>query len=289
MNKFLTGACALLVAGAFASCGNKCETTENNEANKELSTSYGNYVGAMLNSDFSHFNGEEALDKNKFLEGMQIVLGANADRETLAGMQVAVQMLGEMQQLEENGVKMNKLDVVNSFRKTFKNDSLSPEEAQMYGANFQSLYREALLGAREAAVAKAESENGVPGADNVRAGAEYVAKAKAEDASIVTLPSGLSYKVITPGSSDKPSETSTVTVKYEGRHLNGDVFDSNDKVDFNLQGVVPGFREGIMQIGKGGKATLYIPGELAYGANGIPGTIAPNEMLVFDVEVLDFE
>ena len=127
----------------------------------------------------------------------------------------------------------------------------------------------------------------------MKAGEAYVADLKAKDSSVQTAASGLSYKIENEGEGEKAKENSTVVVNYSGRHLNGDVFDTTEgrsPATFNLQGVVPGFREGITLLGKGGTATLYIPGALAYGPNGQPAAgIGPNEMLVFEVEVLDIE
>lgn len=125
----------------------------------------------------------------------------------------------------------------------------------------------------------------------MKAGEEYVAKLRSENPNVKTTDSGLSYVIETEGVAPKPEASSTVVVNYTGKHLNGEVFDSTDgrgPATFNLQGVVPGFREGLMLLGKGGKATLYIPGALAYGPNGNQG-IGPNEMLVFDVELLDIQ
>ena len=105
-----------------------------------------------------------------------------------------------------------------------------------------------------------------------------------------TSTSGLVFKIENPGQGEKPNANSTVAVKYTGRHLNGESFDASGDTPatFNLNGVVPGFREGLMQIAKGGKETLYIPGNLAYGPEGMPQAgIGPNEMLVFDVELVD--
>ena len=289
MKKILLGACALVAAMAVSSCG-KCEDGACATGNEDtaLSQSYGSYVGAMISNDMN--NAEEAPSKDKFLAGMQVVLGANGDRETRYGMQVALQMLSEMEQLDQNGIKLNQTEVMNSLREVFKNDSLTRADVEAYANKFHQMYVEAQDAARQAHQAEqmAAAEDATDA--NVAAGQEYVAQLKAEDESIVTLPSGLSVKVIEPGQGAKPAETANVVVNYVGSHINGDVFDHNDNVNFNLQGVVPGFREGLMQLGKGGKAILYIPGKLAYGANGAPQAgIGPNEMLVFNVELVDFE
>ncbi|MDE6526437.1 MAG: FKBP-type peptidyl-prolyl cis-trans isomerase, partial [Muribaculaceae bacterium] len=114
---------------------------------------------------------------------------------------------------------------------------------------------------------------------------------KAENADVRTTESGLSYLIANEGDGQHPDENATVVVNYTGKHIDGEVFDTTDgrgPATFNLQGVVPGFREGLMLLGKGGKATLYIPGKLAYGNQGQPAAgIGPNEMLIFDVELLD--
>ena len=105
--------------------------------------------------------------------------------------------------------------------------------------------------------------------------------------------SGLAYVIEVPGVDPKPEANATVEVNYTGKLIDGTVFDTTDgrgPATFNLQGVVPGFREGIMLLGKGGKATLYIPGSLAYGVNGAPQAgIGPNQLLIFDVELLDIK
>ena len=96
-----------------------------------------------------------------------------------------------------------------------------------------------------------------------------------------------------------------MTVHYVGQKIDGTVFDSSvergEPATFNLQQVIPGFSEGIRlvgfvpgfqealtMLGKGGKATLYIPGNLGYGERGAGPQIGPDETLIFDVEVIDF-
>lgn len=107
---------------------------------------------------------------------------------------------------------------------------------------------------------------------------------------IQKTPSGLAFKVVEKGSDKVASENSNVKINYTGKLTNGDVFDSTDKhgkpAEFNLANVIPGFREGLQKVGKGGKVILYIPANLGYGQQAIPG-IPPNSTLIFDVEILD--
>lgn len=103
--------------------------------------------------------------------------------------------------------------------------------------------------------------------------------------------SGLAFKVIDKGSDKEiASDNSDVTINYTGKLVDGTVFDSTDKhgqpATFNLANVIPGFREGLQKVGRGGKVILYIPAKLGYGAQSIPG-IPPHSTLIFDVEILD--
>lgn len=109
-----------------------------------------------------------------------------------------------------------------------------------------------------------------------------------------TTASGLRYFMISSKGGPKAASGDKVKVHYTGRLMDGKVFDSSvergEPIEFNLgEGrVIPGWEEGIALLGKGDKATLVIPAELAYGAQGAGGVIPPNATLVFDVELVDF-
>lgn len=119
---------------------------------------------------------------------------------------------------------------------------------------------------------------------NKAEGAQFLAKNILKE-NVDSTASGLQYTIIAPGAEEKITRQDTIWVNYKGTLLNGEVFDQNDSVQFNLNRVVPGFAEGICLLGEGGKATLYIPANLAYGENG-NRNIEPNSTLIFDVEVL---
>ncbi|MDR3277059.1 MAG: FKBP-type peptidyl-prolyl cis-trans isomerase [Treponema sp.] len=106
---------------------------------------------------------------------------------------------------------------------------------------------------------------------------------------VITTASGLQYEVVTMGSGLKPNYEDTVTVEYEGTLLDGTVFDSTSQVGYPaeipLAQVIPGWAEGVQLMPVGSTFKFYIPSALAYGEQG-GGTIAPNSMLVFSVELL---
>lgn len=99
--------------------------------------------------------------------------------------------------------------------------------------------------------------------------------------------SGLFYVIDEPGTSEKPTISDEVTVKYRGTFLNGVEFDSNNNISFPLSQVIKGWQEGIPLFGKGGKGMLIIPSDLGYGSNP-PQGIPKNSVLVFDIELFDF-
>jgi FKBP-type peptidyl-prolyl cis-trans isomerase FklB len=106
---------------------------------------------------------------------------------------------------------------------------------------------------------------------------------------VVTLPSGVQYKVIKDGTGKTPRATDTVTVDYEGRFINGTVFDSSAKhpeqpSSFPVNGVIPGFSEALQLMKVGSRWEIYIPFDRAYGAAGRPG-IPGYSTLIFNVEM----
>ncbi len=104
--------------------------------------------------------------------------------------------------------------------------------------------------------------------------------------------SGLYYNIVEPGTSAKPSPSSGVKVYYQGRLLDGTVFDevtnSGAPATFLLNQLIPGWQIGIPLIGKGGKITLYLPSALGYGTRGSGEDVPPNSILIFDIELVDF-
>jgi FKBP-type peptidyl-prolyl cis-trans isomerase FklB len=110
---------------------------------------------------------------------------------------------------------------------------------------------------------------------------------------VVTLPSGLQYKVIKEGAGETPKPTDTVSVNYRGSLINGTEFDSSEShgqpATFKVNGVIPGWTEALQLMKAGSKWQLFIPSALAYGDRGVGREIGPNSTLVFDVELLSIE
>ncbi|MEM1231741.1 MAG: FKBP-type peptidyl-prolyl cis-trans isomerase [Pseudomonadota bacterium] len=137
--------------------------------------------------------------------------------------------------------------------------------------------------ARQAAAAAAE--------ENVETGKTYLAE-NAEREGVTVLESGLQYEVLTKGEGDSPGPTATVTTHYEGRLIDGTVFDSSiargEPASFPLNRVIPGWTEALQLMKPGSKWRLYIPSELAYGQRAT-GSIPANSTLIFDVELISVD
>jgi FKBP-type peptidyl-prolyl cis-trans isomerase len=136
---------------------------------------------------------------------------------------------------------------------------------------------------------KEETEQQEVAQKNLEAGLEFLANNKSAEG-VVTLESGVQYKIVSAGTGPKPKATDIVKVHYKGTLLNGEVFDSSiergEPVEFPLNQVIKGWTEGLQQVNAGSKVLLYIPSDLAYGQNG-SGKIGPNSMLIFEVDLLE--
>lgn len=122
-----------------------------------------------------------------------------------------------------------------------------------------------------------------------KAGEEYLAENAKKDG-VVTLPSGLQYKVLRQGDGKKPNATDTVVCHYEGMLVDGTLFDSSlqrgEPATFPLNGVIAGWTEGLQYMQEGAKYRFFIPYNLAYGERGAGASIPPYSALIFDVELI---
>ena len=122
------------------------------------------------------------------------------------------------------------------------------------------------------------------------AGEKYLAE-NAKKEGVVTLPSGLQYKVLTEGNGKKPKATDKVKCHYEGMLIDGTLFDSSiqrgEPATFPLNGVIAGWTEGLQLMAEGSKYRLFIPYNLGYGERGAGASIPPYAALVFDVELIE--
>jgi FKBP-type peptidyl-prolyl cis-trans isomerase FklB len=141
-------------------------------------------------------------------------------------------------------------------------------------------------------MAKATAQFETLAKENQAKGQKFLQENKAKSG-VITLPSGLQYKVITEGKGKKPTMNDTVSVEYSGSLIDGTVFDSTEKsgqpAKFMLNQVIPGWTEALKLMRVGSTWELYIPSSLAYGARSVGDVIGPNETLVFKVTLKSIE
>ena len=162
-----------------------------------------------------------------------------------------------------------------------KETALTDEEIQSTLINFRQVFQQKQ---REIAQRKAQ--------EAAKAEEDYLAESASKEG-VVSLPSGLQYKVITPGDGPSPLTTDKVKVHYKGSLADGTIFDSSydrgQPASFTVSGVIKGWTEALLLMQVGSKWELTIPSKLGYGARGSGGKIPPNSTLLFEVELLGIE
>ncbi len=125
--------------------------------------------------------------------------------------------------------------------------------------------------------------------ENDSAGKAFLEENKKKEG-IIELPSGLQYRIVKEGIGAKPTLTDNVTTHYEGKTIDGNIFDSsyqrNEPASFPVNGVIAGWTEALQLMSEGAAYELFIPSELAYGKQGAGVDIAPNSTLIFKVELV---
>lgn len=152
--------------------------------------------------------------------------------------------------------------------------------------------RETLMAFQSELRSKAQEKRKKLGDKNKTEGEKFLAENKTKPG-VVTLPSGLQYKVLKEGNGPIPPDNSTVLVNYRGTFINGTEFDSsysrNQPAEFNMNGVIKGWTEALQKMKVGSKWQVFIPSDLGYGESGFGDKIGPNSALIFEMELLSFK
>jgi FKBP-type peptidyl-prolyl cis-trans isomerase FklB len=223
-----------------------------------------------------------------FIEGFKQVVATGSDpkvKARLAGMDIANQVMQRMLP----GMKKEFVDTPDSLidQLLFRGfaDGVASDTTVMTMAQAETLFRQKLESN------KSEKEERLYGA-NREAGRKFLAENKTKEG-VVETPSGLQYKVLVKGNGQVPQPTDKVQVNYEGRLVDGTVFDASAKhgdkpATFLPTQVIKGWTEALTMMPVGSKWQLYIPYELAYGSRDM-GNIKPFSALIFDVELVGIE
>lgn len=289
MKKFILGFASLAMLALGACSGEKSAgEAEKQELSKEFTDSvsqiYGKMVGGYVLSDYLNFSDEMKNDKTRedMIRGIRIALSEGNNDGVAMGMQIGVKILQEMQQFEEMGLNLDPNILLGQFIKAFNEDSVDMVALRTLSNSLSNAMSQARVVQHENKVA--ELANSPEAQQNAISGKAFLDKKRTEEG-VNATESGLLYTVDVAGDTSNITDNAPLKVIYKGMLIDGTVFDQRTEAVAMAPGsVVPGFGEGMKLIGKGGKGTLYIPAELAYGLEA-PEVIGPNQVLVFEIEI----
>lgn len=287
MRKLIIGAFMALAAATFVGCGNSTPKADLKTDIDTMSYALGlsqtqglrDYIVMRLGVDTAYID--------DFIRGLNDGVNAGDDKKKTAyyaGIQIGQQVGGMM--------------IKGINHEVFGEDSTKTISMKNYMAAFitgikgeeglMTLDQAAFTAQRLVQEIKAKSMEEQYGA-NKKAGEKFLAENK-KKAGVVTLPSGVQYKVIKEGKGEMPKDTSLVEVNYEGRTLDGKVFDSSYKrkqsAKMRANQVIKGWSEALTHMPEGSVWEVYIPQELAYGSRQQGADIKPFSALVFKIELI---
>ena len=247
-----------------------------------------------MNAKIDSLNKVNAPKLDEFIKGLKESLKGGEEKSAYIqglsiGQQISQQMLpqfGTMLFGQDSTKKINNDQMLAGLISTLKNQNTAISKMDANG-----LIQQKVEAAQAKEQAKQEEDLKVQYKDSIAAGEKFLAD-NAKREGVVTLPSGLQYEVIRKGNGPIPADTNTVKVHYHGTLINGTVFDSSvdrkEPATFGVTQVIPGWTEALKLMPVGSKWKLYVPYNLAYGAQD-RGTIKPFSTLIFDVELLGIE
>lgn len=233
-------------------------------------------------------HGVDTTNMADFIRGLKEVINAGEDpkmKAYVAGMEIANQLKSRMLPGVMNDFKDSPDTIVTElFYRGFE-DALNSDSTHFKQADAEAFFRQ-----KQADDKKAKDEKLY--GPNREAGKKFLAENASKDG-VITTPSGLQYKVLVKGEGEVPQKTDKVLVNYEGRLIDGTVFDASKKhgdkpASFRADQVIKGWTEALTMMPVGSKWQLYIPQELAYGERNM-GNIKPYSALIFDVELVDID
>jgi FKBP-type peptidyl-prolyl cis-trans isomerase FklB len=184
--------------------------------------------------------------------------------------------------IKSQGIQVNSAMVAAGLRDALAGTKLAMTETEI-GTAMGGLQREMQAKQEEARTAML--------AKNKKDGEAFLAANGKKDG-VVSLPSGMQYKVVTAGAGPMPTDDDTVVCNYRGTLLDGKVFDTSEgrgPATFGVKDVIPGFREALKLMTVGSKWQIFVPAELAYGDRGAGNAIEPNATLIFELELVSIQ
>lgn len=292
MKKLIYGAAVALLLGA-ASCGKSDGNADSAKffsetAQDSLLSSFGKLVGSSLNAEISqNMERDSTLSKQVFLRGLQTALAADTSDSYINGYIYGIRIQQQLKAYRRMGLDVEAKDVLDAVKKAFLSDSVPTSiDLQMMQGTY-TMWNDSLYKAQAAYAAEVKN-NSEESLANIEKGKKFIAERVAADDSVKTTASGMAYKIISAGDAQKLTADDRPIIKAVGKTADGRVIEQYDRRTTRMGGTIPGMQEGLLMLGKGGKAVFYIPGELAYGVDAPERLgIGLNELVIYEVEVVD--
>lgn len=289
MKKLTFVASMAIAAATLASCGGNAPKASLKNDIDTLSYAIGVAQTQGLTNYLSQAKGVDTTYIAEFIQGVTDGAGAGDDKKKAAyyaGVEIGQQIQGQM----FRGINMSVFGD-DSTKSISLNNLLAGFISAVAKKDMKMTVREADSTANvmvEAIKARISEEKY---ADNKKKGEDFLAE-NAKKEGVVTLPSGVQYKIIKAGTGAMPADTNQVVVNYEGKLIDGTVFDSSiergQPATFGVSQVIKGWQEALQLMPKGSEWELYIPQDQAYGSRET-GNIPPFSTLIFKVELVDIK
>lgn len=292
MKKIFFGLAAGLALIGAASCGDGQSQGGDNRvfsasATDSLNISFAEFVGYTFAGQIdAAMQQDSTITKEAFLKGLQYAMAADTASAYQSGLSIGMQMAAQFAQYEKMGVKLDRSKWLQEFKKALLADSVPTQmEMMSYQQNFQ-MWNDSLRNAKHRYDVEA-AESSPQAQANLQESEKYLNQVKA-DASVKQTESGLVYKIENAGEGEKIQKSDRVVLKCNVKALKGQNPPSIPSNPMPVSQFTKGLQEGLMMLGKGGKATFYVPAKLAYDAQmaGRMG-LEPNTVFIYEVEVME--
>lgn len=290
MKKFTIAALTCIAAAAFTSCGNGTPSASLKNDVDTLSYALGMSQSDGIKEYLSERLGIDTAYIDDFLKGVTEGATAGEDKKKaayMAGLQIGTQFGTQMLKGANYELFGNDSTQTISLKNVIAGfaDGVKGKGALMTVDQARKTFEVKMTAIKKASMEKQYGEY-------KKANEKYLAD-NAKKPGVVTLPSGVQYKVITEGKGALAADTSMVKVHYEGKTIDGQVFDSSYKrgepVDMRANQVIPGWKEVLTKMPVGSKWEVSIPADLAYGAEARGQIIKPFSTLVFTIELISIK
>lgn len=252
-----------------------------------LSAVYARMMKTMLNNDIQAYEKATAknFDNSAFLSGVEKILDRKQSRsEFLDGAGMSVSLAEDVVVLEACGVNLHRDRILAAISDIIRRGVIDENAKQMSFKTMNEI--KSRLQKEKYDREDAELAQSPQAIQNLKTGEALVLKMKKSTPEAQTSASGLTYVIYSEGKVSKTVETDSIKFSFSAMRLDGKVFLSDTCTVMAVSDLIPGLKEGLSMLGKGGKARFWVPGNLAYRGHGLPQAgIGPMETIVYDVEI----